>query len=192
MVERDSSQVVRFYAYLAISGFLNLATWMLLLLPNFLKQQGWSSQKVGWSVGCFFLANIIFRAVSGQTAERHGNVPTALIGTVLACVGSLFYLGALWLSVLIFPARILHGAGAGMIFTGALIQLVKSVPLHLRGRMMGYFGLPGFVMLGLGPLVSEWLVDVWGFEGIFLAVGLIHAATACVLTCPQERVHSLS
>ncbi len=181
MVERDSSQLVRFYAYLAIRGFLELTTWMLLLLPNYLKQQGWSSQEIGWAVGCFFLISMIFQTISGQIAERHGNVRTALIGTVLAGVGSLFYLGALWSSILIFPARVLHGAGAGMIFTGALIQLVESVPFHLRGRVMGYFGLPGFVMLGLGPLVSEWLVGVWGFEGIFLVVGSIHIATAWVL-----------
>jgi MFS family permease len=37
-----------------------------------------------------------------------------------------------------------------LISTGALMQLPQTVPTHSRGRVMGYFGLPGFIMMGLG------------------------------------------
>ena len=62
-------------------------------------------------------------------------------------------MAAVWAPVLIFPARIFEAVGAAMVSMAVLIVLVNSVPVHLKGRMMGYFGLPGFVMLGVGPVL---------------------------------------
>ncbi len=154
-------------AYLAISALLSLANWILLLLPNFLAERHWSSQEIGWAIGCFFLVNLIFQILSGPVAHRRGNLSTALAGAGLGFAGGLLYLGALWFTGMIFPARVFHAAGAAMVFAGALMELVKSVPLHLRGRMIGYYGLPGFVMMGLGPMTSEWFVYRWGFASYF-------------------------
>src|SRR5262245_4340762 len=107
-------------AYLAISALLSLANWILLLLPNFLAERHWSSQEIGWAIGCFFLVNLIFQILSGSLAHRRGNLSTALAGAGLGFVGGLLYLGALWLTGMIFPARVFHAAGAAMVFAGAL------------------------------------------------------------------------
>jgi MFS family permease len=170
------------YAYLAVSGLLNLSTSVLLLLPNFLKQADFSAQTVGWAIGLFFLVNLIFQIISGQFADRRGGIQTAMAGALTAIVGALFYLGAVWHVELVFPARILHGAGAAMVSAGALIQLIQTVPPHLKGRMIGYFGLPGFVMLGIGPLASEWFVYAWGFQGTFLLILVLFIVIFGVLT----------
>jgi MFS family permease len=170
-------------AYLAISALLSLANWILLLLPNFLAERHWSSQETGWAIGCFFLVNLVFQILSGRLAHRRGNLSTALAGAGLGFAGGVLYLGALWLTGMIFAARVFHAAGAAMVFAGALMELVKSVPLHLRGRMIGYYGLPGFVMMGLGPMTSEWFVYRWGFPAIFLAIPLLYAGLAFILSC---------
>src|SRR6266508_6701584 len=133
-----SAESIRLYAYLAISALLSLATWVLLLLPNFLEERRWSSQRIGWAIGIYYLVNLLFQILAGQLAERYGNVPTALAGAAVAFLGGFCYLAALSVSSMILVARILHAAGAGMIFAGALMQLVKSVPQHLRGRIMAY------------------------------------------------------
>jgi len=171
----------RMHAYLAISGLLSLALWLLLLLPNFLRQQGWSNQKIGWAVGSYFLVNLVFQVFSGRIADRHGNVLTALWGTGIALAGGGFYIFALTVPDLIFLARVLHGAGAAMIFAGALLQLLVAVPIHLRGRMIGYYGLPGFVMLGIGPLMAEWIGYRWGFRGVFFTIPVIFLGIAWIL-----------
>lgn len=173
---------IRLYAYLAISALLSLANWILLLIPNYLEERSWSSQKIGWVIGIFFLVNLVFQILAGRFADRHGNVPTALMGAGLSLGGGLFYVAALWQTDLLFVARVLHAAGAGMIFAGALMQLVRSVPMHLRGRMMGYYGLPGFVMMGLGPILAEWFAYRWGFSVIFAFVPLISVLIAWILT----------
>lgn len=176
------TQAHRLYAYLGISALLSLATWMLLLLPNFLQERGWSSQRIGWAVGCYFIVHLVTQIVAGQFADRHGNVPTALAGSGLACAGAGFYLAALWDPLLIFPARMLHAVGVATVSAAVLLLLVNSVPARLKGRMIGYFGLPGFVMLGVGPFVSEAFIYRWGFQGTFLCILGIFLAVAGILS----------
>jgi len=181
-LRNSSKESIRLYAYLAISGLLSLANWVLLLLPNYLEEKQWSSQHIGWAIGVFFLVNLVFQILAGQFAERYGNVPTALAGAVITFAGGFLYISALWIPAMVFPARVLHAAGAGMIFSGALMQLVRSVPLHLRGRVMGYYGLPGFVMMGFGPIIAEYSAYRWGFKVIFSSIPAIAASIAWILT----------
>jgi MFS family permease len=167
------SESFRFITYLSISALLSFSIWILLLLPNSLEQSGWSAQKIGWVMGSFYLFSLIFSMVSGQIIQYYGGIRTALFGAGLGILGGLLYLSALWTSGLIFVARACHAAGVSLIQTGALFQLVQSVPPRLRGRMMGYFGLPGFIMLGVGPFFSEWVVYHWGFEAMFGSVVVV-------------------
>lgn len=172
----------RLYSYLAISGLQSLAMWILLLLPVFLEERAWSSQKIGWAIGAYFVVNLVVQIFAGQIADRYGNVPTALWGTAVAGIGGALYLLSLWSTAVLFAARVFHATGAAMIFTGALMQLLRSVPLQLRGRMMGYFGLPGFVMMGVGPVIAEWLVHHSGFRGVFVSIPMIFGVVAWILS----------
>lgn len=160
----------KLFAYLSISTLQSLTLWVLILVPEFLSHHGWRTQKIGWAMGMFFLIYLFSQIFSGHLADRIGNVPTALIGTGVALLGSVFYWIALWWPNAIFSARILHGAGSAMVSSGALFHLVRAVPQELKGRVMGYFGLPGFVMMGIGPLIAETLRDSWGMAGPFTLI----------------------
>ena len=168
-------------AYLGISTLRNLSTVTLLLLPFFLADNGWSSQKIGWAIGLFFFAFLVAQIFAGHLADRIGNVPTAMLGVGITLLGGLCYLGALWVPNLVFLARLLHGGGSALILAGALINLVSSVPQGLRGRMMGYFGLPGFVVLGVGPFLGETLVKYTGFVGAFSTIVVFSLLIAWIL-----------
>lgn len=176
------SERFRLHAFLAVSALLSLATWVLLLLPLFLQERGWSSQQIGWAVGCYFLVHLLSQILAGRIADRYGNVPTALVGSMVGCGGGLCYLAALWNPLLIFPARALHAMGAAVVSAAVLILLINSVPAHLKGRMIGYFGLPGFVMLGVGPVFSEAFIYRWGFEGVFTSVAVIFLLVTLILS----------
>ena len=172
----------RLFAYLSISMLLSLSTWMLLLLPFFLTEKGWSSQKIGWAMGTRFLFHLLVLIFSGHLAERYGNVPIALLGTSLAFFGGLCYLASLWWLDLIFLARIFHGTGVAMVSAGVLIHLVQSAAPEFRGRIMGYFGMPGFVVMGLGPLLSEHLINRWGMVGTFVCIPLTFLIIAGIVS----------
>ncbi len=157
----------RLFAYLSINALLSLTMWTLILVPDYLTHRGWSAQKIGWAMGLFFVVALFSQIFSGHLADRIGNVPTALIGTGVALSSCIFYWTALWWPDTIFAARALHGAGAAMVSSGALFHLVQSVPQEIKGRVIGYFGLPGFVMMGAGPFIAEALRDFWGMAGTF-------------------------
>lgn len=173
----------KLFAYLSISGLMSLTFWVLILVPDFLSQHGWSTQKIGWAMGLFFLVYLFSQILSGHLADRIGNVPTALIGTGVALLGCVFYWIALWWPNAIFSARIFHGIGSAMISSGALFHLVQSVPQELKGRVMGYFGLPGFVMMGIGPVIGEALRDSWGMAGTFTCIVVNFVAIGVILRC---------
>ena len=155
--------------------------WMMLLLPNFLESHGWSSSKIGSAMGCYFLVSLVAVAFSGRFADRYGTAATSMAGVALGMSSGLLYLTAIKVPDLIFVARAVHAAGAALAMTGAMVQMIQSVPIALRGRMLGYFGMPGLVMLGLGPAISEWLVYRWGFEAVFVAIIVVFALIGFVL-----------
>lgn len=124
-------------------------------------------------MGSYFSVYLLVQILAGQFADRYGNITTALIGASLGIMGGLTYLLAVKWANFIFVARTLHGSGAAMVTAGALFHLVDSVPSHLKGRMIGYFGLPGFVMLAGGPLLAELLEKYGGFRGPFVAITVI-------------------
>ena len=162
----------RLIHYLSISVLLNLSTWMLLLLPDFLAQNSWSTQKIGWVMGTHFLVYLICQILAGNLADRYGNVPTGLLGAALALLGGLGYVASLaWINA-IFAARILHAVGLALIAGGVVVHLVRSTPPALRGRVVSYFGVPGLVMMAIGPLLAEILMSRWGMAPIFLSVPL--------------------
>lgn len=183
------------FDYLMISGLTSLTIWVLLLLPNFLSGQSWSLQAIGWAVGIFFLFHLVFQTFAGFLADRIGAVRTAVTGVASGLSGGMLYCGALWFPWLIFPARMLHAVGVALIYAGPLIQLMQTVPLRLRGRVIGYYGLPGFVMIGLGPIIAEWLANRWGFRGVFLSVPILFSVLGCFVYrlprhLPKEQLHA--
>ncbi|MXZ34965.1 MAG: MFS transporter [Acidobacteria bacterium] len=180
LMSRDGFKL---FAYLGISALLSFTVWTMVLVPDYLSHQGWPAQKIGWAMGLFFIVALFSQVFSGHLADRIGNVPTALIGTGIALGGCIFYWVALRWPDAIFAARALHGAGAAMVGAGALFHLVRSVPQNLKGRVMGYFGLPGFVMMGVGPLIAERLRHSWGMAGVFTLILVNFVAVGVLLRC---------
>ncbi|RPJ84851.1 MAG: MFS transporter [Acidobacteria bacterium] len=189
MQTRASNRLQGLHLYLAISSLVNLATWVLLLLPNFLQQRGWSGQGIGWAMGTYFSVNLVSQIIAGEIADRRGSVKTALAGVGVGIVAGALYVLAGWWTWLIIPARLFHGSAAGLISSGALIELTQSVPMERKGQVIGYFGLPGFVMIGIGPLLAEWLVYIGGFQTSFLLILVSFVLTGwLLLRLPQSLV----
>ncbi|MBM3801002.1 MAG: MFS transporter [Acidimicrobiia bacterium] len=171
----------RLAAYLQISALISLSVWMLLFLPDFLVRQGWSSQKVGWAVGSYFSIYLLMQILAGQLANRYGNITTALIGAGLGVAASISYMLALKWPNTIFAARMLHGSASALVTIGVVSHLADSVPVRLKGRVLGYFGVPGFVMLAAGPSLSEILRKASGVGGAFAAVFAIYLILISIL-----------
>jgi MFS family permease len=179
-----------FAGYVVLSGLLSLSIWLLILLPRYLHDRGWSSKQVGWIFGAYSLFGLLSTLISIPIAQRLGSLSLARLGAGLGLICGVLYGITVSNPVLILGARAAHSAAVAFVYTGALLQLVSSVKPSIRGRMMGYFSMPGFVMIGIGPWLSEWLVAQWGFGVIPPAIVLIFAVIAGLLTILSSPIRN--
>jgi len=175
-------EVLSLVRYGCLSGLLSLSTWLLILLPRFLYERGWTGNQVGWIMGVYSLFSLIFTLGCIPIARNLGGLRLARLGAAVGVISGVLYGIPVSYPVVVLAARAAHSTAAAFVYTGALLQLVSSVPLSIRGRMMSYFSLPGFVMIGVGPWLAEWLVHQWGFEVIPFALVLIFTIIIALLT----------
>lgn len=113
--------------------------------------------------------NLAFAAMTllwGALADRIGHDRTfraGLLITLTASVGSMLAPSLLLLDV----ARIVAGAGAAAVLTGATSTLSGGWVGEARARAFAWFGSANGVGLALGPSVSGALVDTVGWRGVF-------------------------
>ncbi len=159
------------------------------LLPLFWKRQGLIDQEIGWLAAGFSLAAIGTRAKLGDWMERWGRRPFLLLGSVLLTLLPFAYqlLGVEFLPW--FLIRVTQGVGLAFYITAILTWVADLSPPEKIGQLQGIFGVSGLLGSAVGPMVAESIYQLYGFEEMFLAVGLAGAiAVGLVATLPETRL----
>lgn len=159
------------------------------LLPLFWKRQGFIDQEIGWLAAGFSLAAIGTRAKLGDWMERWGRRPFLLLGCVLLTLLPLAYqlLGVDFLPW--FLIRVMQGAGLAFYITAILTWVADLSPPEKIGQLQGIFGVSGLLGSAVGPMVAESIYQLYGFDKMFLAIGLAGAVSvSLVATLPETRV----
>lgn len=180
-VARDSTQPSRdnfaFGYCLLISALIALTNWFLLPLPRVLAGNNWSSERIGWTMAMFLGAWTIAQLVSGMISQLIGSRNLALLGSILGVFGGFCYISFSVMPYAILPARILHGIGSAFAYSGVLYLFLDRLPMRLRAKAIGYYGLPGVAMAMVGPAIAENLERNWGILPVVTLVLLVF----CVL-----------
>jgi MFS family permease len=136
---------------------------------------------VGFVIGAFAFTALVGRPVAGHIADIRGRRPALLAGSLLASASGWLYFVPAGIPGLI-AARLVLGAGEGMVFTAGAAWAVDLAPAERRGRVIGLYGLAVWSGLSLGPLVGELLLHasgyglVWAFAGVSPLLGAAVAA----------------
>ena len=141
---------------------------------------------VGVVIGAYAVTGLIGRPFAGRFADRRGRRPVVIAGTLLASLAGLLYLVPAGLAGLIV-ARLVLGAGEGMVFTAGSAWIVDLAPEGRRGRVIGLYGLAVWTGLSLGPLIGESLVRIASYELVWAfaaAAPLVGAVIATRLPDP--------
>lgn len=141
---------------------------------------------VGVVIGAYAVTGLIGRPVAGRFADRRGRRPVVVAGTLLAALAGLLYMVPAGLPGLIV-ARLVLGAGEGMVFTAGSAWIVDLAPEGRRGRVIGLYGLAVWTGLSIGPLIGEALLRVSSYELVWAfaaAAPLVGAAIAIRLPDP--------
>ena len=145
---------------------------------------------VGVAIGAFALTALAGRPIAGHIADRRGRRPVVVAGALLAACAGALYLVPAGLPGLIV-ARLVLGAGEGMVFTAGATWVVDLAPPGRRGRVIGLYGLAVWSGLSLGPPIGDALLRASSFDAVwvFTAVSpLIGALIALLIPDPFRPV----
>ena len=140
-----------------------------------------------------------YMLATGSLLLPAGRISDMVGRKVIYCAGfAVFVLGAAAATlapnlITVIAFRLAQGAGAAMIQANGMAILTTTFPASERGRVIGMF----MTMVGMGaimgPIVSGFLVDAFGWRGVFAAsvpLGIASLAAASVVLsrdAPSER-----
>jgi MFS family permease len=179
----------RLAACTAAAALLQLdGTLITVALPSVAHGLGVKGSTTSAVLSAYFLAYALVLIPGGELVDRFGARRLALIGLTVFGVGALA--GALVSSFdQLLVARVIQGAGAGLVSPAALAGAVSGFPPERRGTALGIWGAAAGMSNLLGPLlggiltvVFGWRADWWALLPLTLAaaIGIVRLVPAVV------------
>ena len=119
-----------------------------------------------------------FLLLAGALGDRYGRRRIFLLGLIGFGVASLICALAPSLDVLA-AARLLQGVAGALLVPGSLAIITATFEGPARGRAFGIWAAATSVVAVFGPPVGGVLVEVFGWQSIFLVNGPLVARRAC-------------
>ncbi len=148
-------------------------------LPLYASSFGVSASAIGVAVAAYGLARFLAVLPGGQLADRWGRRPVLAIGGLISAVGS-FWCAEAHGFVEFILARVVAGAGAGIILTIGQIVLADISPPDRRGRNIATYQAAFLFGFGIGPFPGGLLAGAYGLASPFLMTGVASLLTTVI------------
>jgi len=132
-----------------------------------------------WVIDAYLLPLSALLLFGGAAGDRFGRRRLLIVGTLLFALASAACALAPSLGLLL-AARIVQGVGAALLMPNSLAILGDAFEGEARGRAIGTWAAVAAVAGAIGPVLGGWLIDLVGWQAIFL-INLPVAAGAIVL-----------
>ncbi len=130
----------------------------------------------GWVFSAFMLGSVVGIVAAGRQADRRGPGPPFVGGLALFGAG-LATAGLAPTMLVLISGRFLQGLGAGAVPAVAYVAIGRSLPEHLRARMMAVLSTAWVVPGLVGPAVSAAVAGFFGWRWVFLGLLPLVAVT---------------
>jgi len=161
------------------------------IMPRYVQGPiGAGDLAVGIVTGAFAITGLACRPLAGTFADSRGRRPVVIFGALLMAVASALYFVPAGVPGLVF-ARLLLGAGEGMVYTAGAAWIVDIAPVERRGRIIGLYGLAIWSGLSFGAPIGELLLRAGSFElvwAVAVCTPLIAALIASRLPLPIQAL----
>ena len=149
------------------------------VLPLYAKSFDVSQTAIGATVAVYGVARVFLGLPTGKVADVLGR------RAALAMGGGVTVLGNLWCAVAgtyveLLMARLIAGAGAGVVLTAGLIVLADIASPASRGRMLAIYQGVFLFAVGIGPFPGGFLAERFGLEVPFLVYAVMGAAVTVI------------
>jgi EmrB/QacA subfamily drug resistance transporter len=135
-------------------------------LPAIARDLSMSAVAMSWVTTAYLLCSTIFLIPFGKIADTYGRKRVFSIGILIATVSS-FLSAVATDGFLLIGTRMLHGAGAAMVFGTGMAMLTSVVPPEHRGRMLGVNVSFTYLGLSLGPVIGGLITHRLGWRWLF-------------------------
>ncbi|MGI8713518.1 MAG: MFS transporter [Solirubrobacteraceae bacterium] len=181
----------RLAACTAAAALLQLdGTLITVALPSVAHGLGVKGSSTSAVLSAYFAAYALLLIPGGELVDRFGARRLALSGLLLFAVGALA--GALVSNFTeLLVARVIQGAGAGLVSPAALAGAVSGFPPERRGSALGIWGASAGMSNLLGPLLGGLLTVAFGWRADWWAlVPLTAAAAVAIARLVPSVVHA--
>ncbi|HEV3389224.1 MAG TPA: MFS transporter [Solirubrobacteraceae bacterium] len=184
----------RLAACTAAAALLQIdGTLITVALPSVAHGLHISTSSTSVVLSAYFVAYALLLIPGGELVDRFGARRLALVGLALFAVGAAA--GALVDNLVgLLVARVVQGAGAGLVSPAALAGAVSGFPPGRRGRALGIWGASAGVSNLLGPLLGGvltvalgWRADWWALVPLTIAAGVAIARLVPAIAHADDR-----
>jgi DHA1 family multidrug resistance protein-like MFS transporter len=148
-------------------------------LPLYANSFGVSASAIGLAVAAYGFARFVAILPGGQLADRWGRRPVLAVGGLISAIGSFWCAAAHGFGEFIL-ARVVAGAGAGIILTIGQIVLADISSPDRRGRNIATYQAAFLFGFGVGPFPGGLLADTYGLAAPFLMTGVASLLTTAI------------
>lgn len=138
-------------------------------LPSIMEELHITAVEGQWLTTAFMLVNGIMIPVTAYLINRFTTRQLFLSSMILFTAGTVLA-GFSKTFLLLLAARILQAMAAGVLMPMIQTVILLLFPKEKRGSAMGAVGIVIAFAPAIGPTVSGWFVDVWGWNSIFLVI----------------------
>lgn len=122
---------------------------------------------IAWVITAYLLAIAAITPVAGWAARRVGTRTLYLVSLVLFTLGSLLC-GLAWNPGSLIVARVLQGAGGGLLMPVGQMIVIHLAGRENLGRVMGILAVPTVLAPVVGPTLGGFLLEHVSWQSIFL------------------------
>lgn len=137
-------------------------------LPSIGKEFAMDAVTLSWISTSYLLAAAMFLVPFGRIADIYGRKKIFKYGILIDIIASLL-LAFSFNETEFIALRFMQGIGAAMIFGTGIAILTSVYPLGERGKALGITVAGVYSGLSLGPVISGFLVQNFGWRSIFLS-----------------------
>ncbi|MCQ4638093.1 multidrug efflux MFS transporter [Anaerovorax odorimutans] len=143
-------------------------------LPSIMRDMNITAVEGQWLTTAFMLVNGIMIPITAYLINRFTTRQIFLSSMILFTMGTaLAGFSKTFLVLLI--ARILQAMAAGILMPMIQTVILLLFPREKRGSAMGTVGIVIAFAPAVGPTLSGWFVDAWGWNSIFLVIAPLAA-----------------
>lgn len=182
----DPGLLLLFLGSYTVYANLHLA---FILMPLYVPQLGGTEWTAAWHNALFAGSAVVFRLLLVSWVDRYGR-KFCLILSAAALVATPLLIPLTDSLAVIALIRLVQGLGLALYPLTADTLVADLTPPTRRGTAFGLLRLVTIVSLITAPPAASWIVNLHGFQAVFLVIGLAGVAGAVPLVFIREPVHT--